>query len=222
MCEVVDVVRQEKIPAYLKAFESLLDRTALKAADVEAAGSKVGIGRASAYAALARYRLSGSTADLPPPDKIRRAGEVEAFARCGEDDQDVHRRSGPDAQELQSAQVPQRGRPSPGEGRASRFHGQRSGTGSTPFQTTSGTRRGVGTTRPGAPHDPLKGSHPDVGEPLASLQIDHWKADIEILDDDRTTIIGRVWITLAIDVFSAHGLGACMSGSTIPAPPRWV
>lgn len=69
VCEVVDVVRQEKIPAYLKAFESLLDRTALKAADVEAAGSKVGIGRASAYAALARYRLSGSTADLPPPTR---------------------------------------------------------------------------------------------------------------------------------------------------------
>lgn len=201
VCEVVDVVRQEKIPAYLKAFESLLDRTALKAADVEAAGSKVGIGRASAYAALARYRLSGSTADLPPPTrsggrgKSRLSPDAEKTIKTCIEEVALTRRNFSRRKFLKEAAL----RLEKAGFKVSRTT-LRNRLDAIPDHKWNKARRGYNETR--RTHDPLKGSHPDVGEPLASLQIDHWKADIEILDDDRTTIIGRVWITLAIDVFS--------------------
>jgi putative transposase len=48
--------------------------------------------------------------------------------------------------------------------------------------------------------DPHKGQYPEIKRPLEVIQIDHWKIDCEILNDDRLESIGRAWATIAIDV----------------------
>lgn len=49
---------------------------------------------------------------------------------------------------------------------------------------------------------PVRGNFPGADWPLAVVQIDHTKLDIELVDDDSRQPIGRPWLTLAIDVFS--------------------
>ena len=46
-----------------------------------------------------------------------------------------------------------------------------------------------------------------VAEPLDLIQIDHTLADVIVLSEDRRRVIGRPWVTLAIDVFSRCVLG---------------
>lgn len=50
-----------------------------------------------------------------------------------------------------------------------------------------------------------------VSRPLELIQIDHTPADVEILSDDRLTVIGRPWVTVAIDVFSRCVVGMYIS-----------
>ena len=48
----------------------------------------------------------------------------------------------------------------------------------------------------------VKGEFPDGNFPLETVQIDHTKLDIILVDDDTRLPIGRPWLTVAIDVFS--------------------
>ena len=48
----------------------------------------------------------------------------------------------------------------------------------------------------------LNGSYPDIIKPMHTIQIDHTKVDIMLVDDIYRVELGRPWITLAIDVFS--------------------
>jgi putative transposase len=66
---VIDAIRQAKVPAYVKAFGSLLSRDRLTKAEVTKAGKEVGISMTSAYEAIKRFRESGSTDELPPPTR---------------------------------------------------------------------------------------------------------------------------------------------------------
>lgn len=77
---------------------------------------------------------------------------------------------------------------------------------------------------------PLQGNFPNADYPLAVVQIDHTKLDIILVDDVYRKLIGRPWITLAIDVFSrmvtgfyvsfdppsALSAGLCLSHSILP------
>jgi len=57
----------------------------------------------------------------------------------------------------------------------------------------------------------VKAAFPDGNFPLETVQIDHTKLDIELVDDDTRQPIGRPWITVAIDVFSRMIVGYYIS-----------
>ncbi|MBF0185827.1 MAG: DDE-type integrase/transposase/recombinase [Magnetococcales bacterium] len=57
----------------------------------------------------------------------------------------------------------------------------------------------------------IRGSFPGADWPLAVVQIDHTKLDIEVVDDVHRMPIGRPWLTLAIDVFSRMVAGLYVS-----------
>lgn len=57
----------------------------------------------------------------------------------------------------------------------------------------------------------VRGAFPGADYPLAVVQIDHTKLDIELVDDDTRKPIGRPWITLAIDVYSRMVTGFYLS-----------
>ncbi len=77
--------------------------------------------------------------------------------------------------------------------------------------------------------DPVLGHFPRADFPLAVVQIDHTKLDIEIVDDESRQPIGRPWLTAAIDVYSrmitgfyisleapsAFSVGMCLSQSIL-------
>ena len=51
--------------------------------------------------------------------------------------------------------------------------------------------------------------------PLAIVQIDHTKVDIQLVDDGARAVLGRPWLTLLLDVFSRSVLGF---GVSLDAP----
>ena len=55
------------------------------------------------------------------------------------------------------------------------------------------------------------GTFPNADYPLAYVQIDHTPLDIEIVDEQYRETIGRVFLTLAIDVFSRMIVGYYLS-----------
>lgn len=79
-------------------------------------------------------------------------------------------------------------------------------------------------------YDPTLG-HLSAPHPLAIVQIDHTPLDILLVDEqDRTCVVGRPWITLAMDVFSrmvvgfhvsfdppgVMGTGLCLAHAILP------
>jgi len=78
------------------------------------------------------------------------------------------------------------------------------------------TRRNLMEAREGAKAvrealDPIKGSFPGAGYPLAVIQIDHTPADVMIVDDEFRRPILRPWITVAIDVNTRMIVGISVS-----------
>ena len=79
-------------------------------------------------------------------------------------------------------------------------------------------------------YEPLQGSFPGAGYPLAIVQIDHTLLDIMLVDEVNRETVGRPWITIAIDVFSrmilgfyisldppgAVGTGLCLAHAILP------
>lgn len=84
-------------------------------------------------------------------------------------------------------------------------------------------------------YDPQTGHFPDGDFPLQTVQIDHTKVDLELVDDVYRIAIGRPWITLAIDVYSrmclgfyisfdspnAFAVGSCLTRAILPKE-RWL
>lgn len=60
-------------------------------------------------------------------------------------------------------------------------------------------------------YDLVKGHFPDADFPLATVQIDHTKLDLELVDDEERLPISRPWLTLAIDCFSRMITGMYLS-----------
>ena len=63
----------------------------------------------------------------------------------------------------------------------------------------------------GKKYQPVRGTFPDADYPNAVWQIDHTPVDVCIVDDKCRRNIGRVWITVAIDVFSRCVVGFYLS-----------
>lgn len=80
------------------------------------------------------------------------------------------------------------------------------------------------------PLHPIKSEFPDGNYPLEVIQIDHTRVDIELVDSKHREVIGRPWITLAIDVYSRmiagfyisfdtpgyFGTGECLANAILP------
>lgn len=76
----------------------------------------------------------------------------------------------------------------------------------------------------------IRGRFPGAEEPLAIVQIDHTELNIILVDDVDREHIGRLWITLAMDVYSRmvtgyylsldppgyHSVGQCLAQSILP------
>lgn len=56
-----------------------------------------------------------------------------------------------------------------------------------------------------------RGETPPCSRPLERVQIDHTLADVWLVSEDRNTVIGRPWVTLAIDEFSRCVIGLVVS-----------
>lgn len=54
--------------------------------------------------------------------------------------------------------------------------------------------------------------------PLERVEIDHTKSDLMVVDEIRALLIGRPWLTVAIDKYSRCNLGICLSFT----PPSYV
>ena len=58
---------------------------------------------------------------------------------------------------------------------------------------------------------PILGRFPGADQPLSVVQVDHSKADIELVDDETRLPIGRPWATVAIDVCTRMVAGIVIS-----------
>lgn len=81
----------------------------------------------------------------------------------------------------------------------------------------------------------VPGHFPDADFPLAVVQIDHTRVDLILVDDEVRKPIGRIWCTLAIDVYtrmvtgyhlslyspSVTSVAMCISHSVFPKE-RWL
>lgn len=74
-------------------------------------------------------------------------------------------------------------------------------------------REGIKTAR--EKFDPVQRSFTHLTRPLEVIQIDHWEADIIVVDEETRTPIGRPWVSVALDVFSRCVCGLFV---TIAAP----
>ncbi len=196
-----DPTRQDKVVAYKTAFGPLLDKEGHTTAEVRAAAAQVGISMASAYRALARYERTGTVADLPPPTRPGGRGKSRITAPAEEiiqkaidgillNSRNFSNRNFMRTVKLALEKAKLKVAASTLRRRVARI----------PEYKLHLARKGHAETR--RTHDPLKGSAPELAKPLAQIQIDHWFADILIVGDDRLESIGRVWITVGIDVYS--------------------
>lgn len=203
---IVDTIRQAKVAAYVKELGPLLQRDRLTRAEVQAAGKALGISISSAYAAIARFQRSGSTDELPPPTRPGGRGKPR-----------IHDKAEQIIQKLLEETLLNRRNLAPRSFyRKAKLELAKAGfevsqatlrhrVANIPEHKWKKARKGYNEAR--RTDHPIAGSYPDVNKPLDAIQIDHWKADIEILSDDRLTVIGRVWITLAIDIYSRMVFG---------------
>jgi len=197
-----DARRAEKVPAYWAALGDIALGKVRGVAAVQAAADKLGISLSAAYKALQRYNVSGVAADLPPPTrnggrgKSRLNPKVEAIITEHQERLLLTRRNFPPDQfyrEVNSALRKRQLTVSSSTLRA-RVAALK--------KTHQWTRTRAGYTEAKRTEDPHRDYAPDGLFPLDRVQMDHWYTDIEILSDDRLQVIGRAWLTLAVDTYS--------------------
>lgn len=195
--EKIDLLRLSKAPAWIAAIRPLIMKPRKTRADVKAAGDKLGISVDAVYRAIRRYEQTLRLDDLPPStrsggrgksrldpkiDKIiddaisrvvlsRRCYSARHFSRT------VH-------SELQKAGL-----------KVSSSTLSNRLTKIPPFEWMA-KRSGYSEAR--RKLAPLRGKHPDVERPNQIVQIDHWTTDVEVLNNERLALVGRLYLTLAI------------------------
>lgn len=203
---IIDPIRAAKVVTYVDALGPLLDRERNTRQDVASAAEKLGISVSAAYEAIKRYRNTGQTDQLPPPTRPGGRGKSRIDPKCEAIIQQVLeltvlKRGGTKPRKFfreVKRQLEKAGFQVSQSTLADRIA-------KIPEHRWTKTRKGYNETR--KTHDPIIDHYPEVHRPLEVVQIDHWKADIEILSDDRLEVIGRIWITLAIDVYSRMVFG---------------
>jgi putative transposase len=197
-----DARREEKVPAYWAALGEIALGKVRGVAAVQSAADKLGISLSAAYKALQRYNVSGLAADLPPPTrnggrgKSRLNPKIEAVIAEHTERLLLTRRNFPPDQfyrEVNSALRKRRLEVSQSTLRKRLERIKKS---------YAWTRTRAGYTEAKRTEDPLRDYAPDGLFPLDRVQMDHWQTDLEILSDDRLHVIGRPWLTLAIDTYT--------------------
>lgn len=202
----IDIIRQAKVPAYVIALGPLLEPDRLTRSDVGQAAKALGISISSAYAAIARFRQSGSTDELPPPTKPGGRGKSRILPKVEDIIQKVLEETLLNRRNLKPRSFYKKARTQLAKaGFQVSPATLRHRVANIPEHKWNKARKGYNEAR--RTDHPIAGSYPEVQKPLDVIQIDHWKADIEIMSDDRLTVIGRVWITLAIDIYSRMVFG---------------
>lgn len=91
-------------------------------------------------------------------------------------------------------------------------------------------RQRIGLKASKQQYSPIKGSFPGADFPLSVIQIDHTLVDIILVDEIHRKVVGKPWLTLAVDVYSrcvmgfylsfdppgAIGTGACIAHAILP------
>ena len=197
---VHDPIRASKVEAWASACSSLLDERRHTKSEIEAAATQLGVTASTVYRALARWRLTGETKDLPPPTRSGGRGKG---------------RINPKVEEIIQAQLDRvltRG----GISKRKFLKDCRAAVAKAGFKVNPATLRDrlakvpayrmmkarKGRDAVARELDPIQGPYPNLVRPLQAVQIDHWKADVEIVSDDRTKPIGRAWVTLGICIYS--------------------
>ena len=97
------------------------------------------------------------------------------------------------------------------------------------------TKRRLGLQVAKEKFEVTRGSFPDADKPYAFVQIDHTPTDVILIDRETGLIIGRAWLTVAIDVYSrmilgyyvsldapsCNLVGLCISHAVLPKT-RWL
>jgi putative transposase len=197
-----DARREEKVSAYWAALGDLALAKARGVAAVQAAADMLGISVSAAYKALQRYNVSGLAADLPPPTrnggrgKSRLNPKVEAIITEHTERLLLTRRNFPPNQFYREVNSALRKRQLTVS--ASTLRARVAAV----MKSHQWTRSRAGYTEAKRTEDPHRDYAPDGLFPLDRVQMDHWYTDIEILSDDRLQVIGRAWLTLAIDTYT--------------------
>ncbi|WP_296706767.1 Mu transposase C-terminal domain-containing protein [Rhodoblastus sp.] len=197
----VDAKRLEKVEAYRRAFGSLLAKNRSTRKEVCEAGKELGISVSAAYAALKRYAESGEITQLPPPTRPGGRGKSRLLPAVEQVIQDeiektlLKRRNYGISKFIENVEKRLRKL-----GLDVSEATLRNRVAAIPDYKWTKARKGYDETA--KTHEPLKGKHPEAAQPLEIIQCDHWYSDMEILSEDRLDVIGRAWMTIAIDVFS--------------------
>jgi putative transposase len=201
---------------------------------IDAAAADLGLGRAQVYRLIARFRQLPVTASLVVPRPGPRQGarllpgavehQIEAAI-----DTVFKTRERPTLEKLRRdirADCAAAGLPPPSRKAIQARVSARS------LRELVKAREGPEAARQVfAPVGPgLRSSHP-----LAIVQIDHTKVDIQLVDDLARAVVGRPWLTLVLDVFSRCVLGFYLSfdapsaagvalavGQAVLAKPDWL
>jgi len=199
-CPPADPIRLAKVESYKTAFKDLLAKPKRTRAEVNAAAEKLGIKVSAAYEALARYTLTRDLNSLPPPTKNGGRGKSRIVSKAedivGKTIEDVllTRRQHTNKEFFKEVEK----RLSKAGFTVSQSTLRRR-VNNIPGHHWKKRREGYDAARADYAY---RGAAPTGSRPMQIVQMDHWKTDIEILSDDRLTIIGRAWLTLAIDLFT--------------------
>lgn len=200
--DVADIGAQDWATARERyaVIEPFLGNSIVGRRDVEARSEAVGVDTATIYRWIKRYNEWGELLALIPRKRGWREGEARISQEAGQIIEQVikdfflkkHRPSvqatikriqeGCDAQGIQAPGV-------------STIRARLRGISDRDYL------RGRGfAERARNKYSPSPGSFPGASYPLAVVQIDHTPLDILLVDDVHRKSIGRVWVTLAIDV----------------------
>lgn len=195
----MDSIRLAKIDRYATAFAGILDPSKRSTKEVKKAGEQVGISVASAYRALGRYDASGTIDELPPPTRPGGKGKSRIAPEADETIRRLLRTRHPGPfRVLRSLFVKNVKKELRDKGLSvadSTIWARLKSFDPGPPRNSRRNRS------QGQPTQELLSSHyPSTRRPLETVQVDHWRADAEIVSEDRLQAIGRFTLTMGIDV----------------------
>lgn len=196
-----DPIRLAKVAIYKGALEPLTAKKSHTREEVRAAAEAIEISTASAYRALERYHLTSDFNEMPPPTRTGGKGKTRLVAGAEAIIADSIQKILLSRRQHRVAvfMAKTRKRLEKAGFTVSDITLQRR-VDAVPSSVWTAKRQGYRAAK--RLLEPHRGEAPTGDAPLDLVQVDHWKTDVDILSDDRLTVIGRAWLTLGIDVYT--------------------